>query len=95
MSWGRIMIWESCSAQRRITPLLKKVSIKTLEKFRAANSLEESDMAKMTMKDWEKSAMDKKKDAALKKKGVKEGSKMDVKMDKAGLAAYNKKMKKK
>lgn len=52
-------------------------------------------MAKMSMKDWEKSSMDKKKDAALKKKGVKEGSKMDVKMDKADLAAYNKKMKKK
>ena len=50
---------------------------------------------KMTMAEWEKSPMDKKKDAALKKKGVKEGSKMDMKMDKAALAAYNKKMKKK
>jgi len=50
---------------------------------------------KMTMKEWERSSMDKKKDAALKKKGVKEGSKMDMKMDKAALAAYNKKMKNK
>lgn len=50
---------------------------------------------KMTMGEWERSSMDKKKDAALKKKGVKEGSKMDVKMDKAALAAYNKKMAKK
>jgi hypothetical protein len=50
---------------------------------------------KMTMKEWEKSSMDKKIDAKMKKKGVKEGSKEDVKMDKAALAAYNKKMKKK
>ena len=45
---------------------------------------------KMSMKDWEKSAMDKKQDAKLRKKGVKEGSKEDMKMDKKGLAAYNK-----
>ena len=50
---------------------------------------------KMTMKEWEKSSMDKKIDAKMKKKGVKEGSKEDVKMDKAALAAYNKKMMKK
>ena len=50
---------------------------------------------KMTMAQFEKSPMDKKKDAALKKKGVKEGSKMDMKMDKKGLAAYNAKMAKK
>lgn len=50
---------------------------------------------KMTMKEWEKSPMDKKKDAALKKKGVKEGSKKDMAMDKAALAAYNKKSAKK
>ena len=52
-------------------------------------------MKKMTMRDWEKSPMDKKKDAALKKKGVKEGSKKDMAMDKKGLAAYNKKCGKK
>lgn len=50
---------------------------------------------KMSMAEWERSPMDKKKDAALKKKGVKEGSKEDVKMDKKGLAAYNKKTGKK
>lgn len=48
-------------------------------------------MKKMTMKGWEKSPMDKKKDAALRKKGVKEGSKKDMAMDKKALAAYNKK----
>jgi|LakMenEpi03Aug12_release.lakeMendotaPanAssembly.Ray.scaffolds.fasta_scaffold5022488_1 hypothetical protein len=47
---------------------------------------------KMTMAQWERSPMDKKKDAALRKKGVKEGSKEDVKMDKKGLAAYNTKV---
>jgi len=52
-------------------------------------------MAKMSMKDWEKSSMDKKMDAAAKKKGIKEGSKKDVAMDKKALAAYNKKMAKK
>ena len=50
---------------------------------------------KMTMAEWERSPMDKKKDAALKKKGVKEGSAKDKAMDKKGLAAYNAKMKKK
>lgn len=50
---------------------------------------------KMSMKEWEKSSMDKKKDVAQRKKGIKEGSKEDVKMDKAALAAYNKKMAKK
>lgn len=49
-------------------------------------------MAKMTMGEWERSAMDKKKDAALKKKGVKEGSAKDKAMDKKSLAAYNAKM---
>lgn len=44
---------------------------------------------KMTMAEWERSPMDKKKDAALRKKGIKEGSKKDVAMDKKGLAAYN------
>lgn len=47
---------------------------------------------KMTMAEWERSAMDKKKDAALKKKGVKEGSAKDKAMDKKGLAAYNAKI---
>ena len=45
---------------------------------------------KMTMKEWEKSSMDKKEDAKLRKKGIKEGSKKDMAMDKKGLAAYNK-----
>jgi len=44
---------------------------------------------KMTMAEWERSSMDKKKDAVLKKKGIKEGSAKDKAMDKAGLAAYN------
>lgn len=44
---------------------------------------------KMTMAEWERSPMDKKKDAALKKKGIKEGSAKDKAMDKKGLAAYN------
>ena len=48
---------------------------------------------KMTMAEWERSSMDKKKDAALRKKGIKEGSKEDMKMDKKALAAYNKKKK--
>lgn len=47
---------------------------------------------KMTMAEWERSPMDKKKDAALKKKGIKEGSKKDMEMDKKALKAYNKKM---
>lgn len=47
---------------------------------------------KMSMAEWERSPMDKKKDAALKKKGIKEGSKKDMEMDKKGLKAYNKKM---
>ncbi len=47
---------------------------------------------KMSMKEWEKSPMDKKMDKKLKAKGVKEGSKKDVEMDKKGLKAYNKKM---
>ena len=50
---------------------------------------------KMTMAEWERSPMDKKKDAALRKKGIKEGSKKDVAMDKKALAAYNKKAAKK
>lgn len=50
---------------------------------------------KMTMAEWERSPMDKKKDAALKKKGVKEGSKKDMALDKKGLAAYNAKVGKK
>ena len=50
---------------------------------------------KMTMAEWERSPMDKKKDAALLKKGIKEGSKKDVAMDKKALAAYNKKVSKK
>jgi hypothetical protein len=49
----------------------------------------------MSMKEWEKSSMDKKMDAMAKKKGIKEGSKKDVAMDKKALAAYNKKMAKK
>jgi hypothetical protein len=49
----------------------------------------------MTMAEWERSPMDKKKDAALKKKGVKEGSAKDKAMDKKGLAAYNAKVGKK
>jgi hypothetical protein len=44
---------------------------------------------KMTMAEWERSPMDKKKDAALKKKGIKEGSKKDMEMDKKALKAYN------
>jgi hypothetical protein len=50
---------------------------------------------KMSMKEWEKSPMDKKIDAKMKKKGVKEGSKKDMAMDKKALAAYNAKMSKK
>ena len=50
---------------------------------------------KMTMAEWERSPMDKKKDAALRKKGIKEGSPKDVAMDKKALAAYNKKVAKK
>ncbi len=52
-------------------------------------------MAKMTMAEWERSPMDKKKDAAMKKKGVKEGSAKDKALDKKALAAYNKKAAKK
>ena len=44
---------------------------------------------KMSMAEWERSPMDKKKDAALKKKGIKEGSKKDMEMDKKALKAYN------
>ena len=44
---------------------------------------------KMSMAEWERSPMDKKKDAALRKKGIKEGSKKDVEMDKKALKAYN------
>jgi len=44
---------------------------------------------KMSMKEWEKSPMDKKMDKKLKAKGVKEGSKKDVAMDKKALKAYN------
>jgi len=47
-------------------------------------------MKKMTMKEWEKSPMDKKLD---KKHGLKEGSKKDNAADKKALAAYNKKKK--
>jgi len=47
---------------------------------------------KMSMAEWERSSMDKAKDKKLRAKGVKEGSKKDVAMDKKGLAAYNKKM---
>lgn len=50
---------------------------------------------KMTMKEWEKSSMDKKEDKKLRAKGIKEGSKKDVAMDKKALAAYNKKSGKK
>jgi hypothetical protein len=49
----------------------------------------------MSMKDWEKSSMDKKEDKKLRAKGIKEGSKKDMAMDKKALAAYNKKMAKK
>lgn len=45
-------------------------------------------MKKMTMKQWEKSPMDKKKDKQM---GYKEGSKADKAADKKGLAAVNKK----
>ena len=44
----------------------------------------------MTMKEWEKSPMDKAEDKKLRKKGIKEGSKKDNAMDKKALAAYNK-----
>lgn len=50
---------------------------------------------KMSMAQWERSPMDKAKDAKLKKKGIMEGSKKDVAMDKKALAAYNKKAGKK
>lgn len=50
---------------------------------------------KLTMKEWEKSSMDKAKDAKLRKKGIKEGSAKDNAMDKKALAAYNKKVGKK
>jgi hypothetical protein len=50
---------------------------------------------KMSMKEWEKSPMDKKEDKKLRVKGIKEGSKKDVAMDKKALAAYNKKAAKK
>lgn len=50
---------------------------------------------KMSMKEWEKSSMDKKEDKKLRAKGIKEGSKKDVAMDKKALAAYNKKVAKK
>lgn len=43
----------------------------------------------MTMKEWEKSPMDKAKDKKLRKKGVKEGSAKDMAMDKAALAKHN------
>jgi hypothetical protein len=43
---------------------------------------------KMTMKEWEKSPMDKKLD---KKHGFKEGSTKDTAADKKALASYNKK----
>jgi len=46
-------------------------------------------MAKMTMKQWEKSPMDKKMDKKLAAKGIKEGSKKDTAMDKKALKAYN------
>jgi len=48
-------------------------------------------MAKMTMKQWEKSPMDKKIDKAS---GFKEGSKKDRNLDKAALALVNKKKRK-
>lgn len=50
---------------------------------------------KMTMAEWERSPMDKKKDAAAKKKGIMEGSRKEQAMDKKALAAYNKKSGKK
>ena len=50
---------------------------------------------KMTMAEWERSPMDIAKDKKLRAKGIKEGSKEDMKMDKKALAAYNAKMKKK
>lgn len=50
---------------------------------------------KMTMAEWERSPMDKAKDKKLKAKGIKEGSKKDMAMDKKALAAYNKKAGKK
>ena len=46
-------------------------------------------MAKMTMKQWEKSPMDKKLDKKMAAKGIKEGSKKDMAMDKKALKAYN------
>lgn len=49
--------------------------------------------AKMTMKKWEKSSMDRKADKAG--KHGKEGSAKDIRMDKKGIAAYNKKAGKK
>jgi hypothetical protein len=48
-------------------------------------------MKKLTMKEWEKSAMDKKEDKKLRAKGVKEGSKKDQAADRKALKAYNKK----
>jgi hypothetical protein len=55
------------------------------------SSLEENDMAKMSMKQFEKSAADKKMD---KKLGYKEGSKKDNAADRKALAKINEKRKK-
>ena len=48
---------------------------------------------KMSMKDWEKSPMDKKMDKKAAAKGIKEGSKKEQAMDRKALAAFNKKAK--
>ncbi len=46
---------------------------------------------KMSMKEWEKSSMDKEMDKKLRKRGVKEGSKKDQALDRKVLAKYNSK----
>jgi hypothetical protein len=46
---------------------------------------------KMSMKEWEKSPMDKKMDKKLAAKGIKEGSKKEQAMDRAAMKKYEKK----
>jgi len=48
---------------------------------------------KMSMKEWEKSPMDKKMDKKLAAKGIKEGSKKEQAMDRKEMKKYDKKCK--
>lgn len=88
------MEWIGGLRQRVIFTQVYKVCIGNGGARYARSAKGKVKMKTMSMKSWEKSAMDKKMDKKLAKKGIKEGSKKEQAMDRKAMAAYAKAKKK-